>query len=108
MKFKIKRNDTVKVMVGKEKGRTGKVRQVLRDTNQVLVEGCNMITKHVKANSDGPGRKFTKEAPLHISNVALWDSEEQRVVKVGLLRKADEDGKCRILRIDKKTKQPID
>ena len=61
MKAKIKRNDTVKVIAGKEKGRTGKVRKVMPEKGQVLVEGINMRTKHVKATSEGPGRKFKKK-----------------------------------------------
>ena len=108
MKFKIKRNDMVKVVVGKEKGKLGKVRKVLRSEGMVVVEGLNMVTKHVKANAEGPGRKFKKEAPLHISNVALWNAEEQRVVKVAWSKEEDENGKVRVVRIDKKTKQPID
>ena len=108
MKSKIKRNDTVKVIAGKEKGKTGKVRKVLPEKGQVLVEGINMVTKHVKATADGPGRKFKKEAPIHISNVAYWDSEAQETIKVGFQNQTDENGKRRSVRINKKTNQPID
>ena len=72
MKYKIKRNDTVKVIAGKEKGKTGKVRSVLRDDNKVIVEGVNMVTtKHVKRTAESAGYKFKREAAIHISNVAL-------------------------------------
>jgi large subunit ribosomal protein L24 len=108
MKFKIKRNDTVKIIAGKEKGKTGKVRKVLRDNKLVIVEGVNMVTKHVKATADGPGRKFKKESPLNISNVSLWNVEEERTVKVGFVANVNEDGKKQIVRVDKKTNQPID
>ena len=108
MKFKIKRNDTVKVISGKEKGKTGKVRKVLRKENMVIVEGINMVTKHVKATADGPGRKFRKESPVNISNVSLWNAEEERTVKVGFVSNVDENGKRQILRVDKKTNNPID
>ena len=108
MKAKIKKNDTVKVLAGKEKGKTGKVRKVLPKKGQVIVEGLNMVTKHVKATSEGPGRRFKKEAPLHISNVAYWDAESQSIVKIGFQNQVDENGKRRSVRINKKTNQPID
>ena len=108
MKSKIKRNDTVKVIAGKEKGKTGKVRQVLPEAGLILVEGINMVTKHVKATADGPGRKFQKEAPVHISNVAYWDAETQQTVKIGFQNQTDENGKRRSIRVNKKTNQPID
>jgi large subunit ribosomal protein L24 len=108
MKCKIKRNDTVKVLAGKEKGKTGKVRKVVPEKGQVIVEGLNMVTKHVKATSEGPGRKFKKEAPLHISNVAFWDVEAQSIVKIGFKNEIDENGKRRSVRVNKKTQQPLD
>ena len=108
MKFKIRRNDTVKVIAGKEKGKTGKVRKVLRDQNMAIVEGVNLVTKHVKATADGPGRKFKKELPIHLSNVALWSDEENAVVKVGMRQETDEQGNRQVVRINKKTKEPID
>ena len=108
MKSKIKRNDTVKVLAGKEKGKTAKVRQVLPGKGQVLLEGLNMVTKHVKATTDGPGRKFQKEAPVHISNVAYYDVEAQETVKIGFQNQVDENGKRKSIRVNKKTNQPID
>jgi large subunit ribosomal protein L24 len=108
MKFKIKRNDTVKVIVGKEKGKTGKVRKVLRDQNKVIVEGVNLVTKHVKATQDGPGRKFKQAAPLHVSNIALWDEEGSKIIKVGFIQQTDKDGNRQVIRVDKSTNEPID
>ena len=108
MKFKIRRNDTVKVIAGKEKGKTGKVRKVLRERNMVVVEGINLVTKHVKANADGPGRKFKKELPIHLSNIALWSDEENGIIKVGMLEETDDQGNRKIVRINKKTQEPID
>jgi len=108
MKYKIKRNDTVKVIAGKEKGKVGKVRTVLRDDNKVIVEGINMITKHVKRTQEAAGYKFRREAPLHISNVALFDSETNEVVKVAFQNEVGENGKRRTVRINKKTNQSID
>lgn len=108
MKFKIKKNDTVKVITGKEKGKTGKVRSVNYKSNMVIVEGLNMVTKHVKRTSESAGTRFKKEAPLHISNVALWNAETSEIIKVGFQRVADEKGKVRSVRVNKKTQQPID
>ena len=108
MKYKIKRNDTVKVIAGKEKGKVGKVRTVLRDDNKVIVEGINMITKHVKRIQEAEGYKFSREALLHISNVALFDSETNEVVKVAFQNEVDENGKRRTVRINKKPIQSID
>jgi len=108
MKYKIKRNDTVIVIAGKEKGKTGKVRTVLRDNNKVIVEGVNMVTKHVKRTAESAGRKFKREAGLHISNVALFDAASKEIIKVGFQNVVGEDGKRRTVRINKKTNQTID
>lgn len=107
MKYKIKRNDTVKVIAGKEKGKIGKVRSVLREDNKVIVEGVNMITKHVKRTAESAGYKFKREAALHISNVALFDTESNEFIKVGFQNETV-DGKRRSVRINKKTNQPLD
>jgi large subunit ribosomal protein L24 len=107
MKCKIKRNDTVKIIAGKLKGETGKVRYVFPDKGQVIVEGLNMVTKHVKATAEGPGRKFKKEAPIHISNVAYWDASAGQIVKIGFKNEVDANGKRRSVRINKKTGEAI-
>ena len=108
MKFKIKRNDMVKIIAGKNKGMTGKVRSVIREDSKVIVEGVNMITKHVKRTAESAGYKFKREAAIHISNVALFDAESNEIVKVGFQNVVDENGKRRTVRINKKTNQTID
>lgn len=106
-KFKIKRDDLVIVTAGKHKGKTGKVLQVLRERDRVLVEKVNLVTRHVKPRGDQPGGTVEKEASLHISNVALFNAEEGRAVKVGW--KFVEDGDTRRkVRFDKKTGAIID
>ena len=97
-KFKIKKNDTVVVISGKYKKQTGKVLSIISERDLVLVEGVNMVTRHVKATTDRPGSTLRKEAPIHVSNVALYDSETQKRVKVGY---KIEDGKK--VRINKST-----
>ena len=103
-KFKIKKDDLVIVTAGKHKGKTGKVLQVLRERDRVLVEKVNLVTRHVKPRGDQPGGKIEKEASIHISNVALYSAEEGRSLKVGW-RKLDDGRK---VRFDKKTGTVID
>ncbi len=73
-KFHIKKGDTVIVNAGNDKGKTGKVLEVLRDKDRVVVEGVNMVSKHTKPNPKAPqGGIVKQEAPIHISNVNLVD-----------------------------------
>lgn len=103
-KFKIKRNDTVIVVAGKHKGATGKVLNVLRDRDRVIVEKVNLVQRHVKPRGDQPGGTVEKEAPIHISNVALYNEAEGRKMRVGW--RVLDDG--RKVRFDKKTGAVID
>lgn len=71
VKFKIKKGDTVKVIAGDDKGKTGEVIQVLSKTAQVLVQGCKLAKKSVKPSDKNPDGGFiNKEMPIDISNVA--------------------------------------
>ena len=74
---KIKRNDQVLVIAGKDKGKRGRVLRVITDKSRVLVEGIGMVKKHVKPNPQRnvAGGILAQEAPIHISNVMLVDSE---------------------------------
>ena len=100
-KFKIKSGDTVKVIAGDHKGSEGKVLQILKDKDRVVVEGVNMVSKHTKPSAANPqGGIIKKEAPLHISNVALVENGE--AVRVGY--KVEGGTKTRI---SKKTKNAI-
>ena len=100
-KFKIKSGDTVKVIAGDHKGSEGKVLQILKDKDRVVVEGVNMVSKHTKPSATNPqGGIVKKEAPLHISNVALVENGE--AVRVGY--KVEGGTKTRI---SKKTKNAI-
>ena len=81
-KLKIKSGDTVKINAGDHKGSEGKVLKVLKDKNKAIVEGVNMIKKHMKPDAQNPqGGIVEKEAPIHISNLSLLNSkgEETRV-----------------------------
>ena len=91
-KFKIKSGDTVRVLAGDHKGSEGKVLQILRNKDRVLVEGVNMVSKHTKPSAASPqGGIVKKEASLHISNLALVENGE--AVKVGY--KVEGDKKIR-------------
>ena len=77
MAVKIKRNDRVEVIAGKDKGKKGRVLRVIADKNRVLVEGVMMVKKHVKPNPQQniKGGIAEQEATIHISNVMLIDAE---------------------------------
>ena len=81
----ILRNDQVIVLAGKNKGKTGRVLRVIADKNRILVEGVGMIKKHVKPNPQAniKGGIAEQEAPIHISNVALMDSNG-KATRVGI------------------------
>lgn len=73
-KSKLKSGDSVIVIAGNDKGRTGTVRQVLRDRDKVLIEGINVRTKHKKPTQQSPqGERVEMEFPIHASNVMLLD-----------------------------------
>ena len=75
--IKIKRNDRVEVIAGKDKGKQGRVLRVIADKNRVLVEGVMMVKKHVKPNPQRniKGGIAEQESPIHISNVMVIDAE---------------------------------
>lgn len=76
IKLKIKTGDTVRVTTGDHKGSEGKVMRVDADKNKAIVEGANMVSKHEKPSAKNPqGGIVKKEAPIHISNLALVDSK---------------------------------
>ncbi len=75
IKTHVNRDDVVEVISGAHKGRSGRVLQVLRSKNQVIVEGVRMIKKHEKKSQDRPeGGIIEREGPIHISNVKLASS----------------------------------
>lgn len=69
--MKIKTGDTVRVIAGKDKGKTGKVLQVFNDMNKVVVEGVNQSVKHIKKRGDQPGQRVDFTGPIHASNVRV-------------------------------------
>jgi len=81
-KFKIKTGDTVIVITGKDKGKTGNVISVIKSNDRVIVEGVNIIKRHKKATQESPGKIEEKEASIHISNVAHLDPENGKATRI--------------------------
>jgi large subunit ribosomal protein L24 len=88
--LKIKRDDEVIVLAGKDKGKQGKVLKVLED--KVIVGGINMVKRHTKPNPQAgvAGGIVEKEAPIHVSNVAIYNSSTGKADRVGF--RLNEDG----------------
>jgi len=101
---KIKREDEVIVLTGRDKGKRGKVRRVL-DANRVIVAGVNVVKKHTRPNPQMgvSGGIVEKEAPIQVSNVAIFNPSSNKADRVGF--KVDGDTKVRIF---KSTGEPID
>jgi large subunit ribosomal protein L24 len=95
--LKIKRDDEVIILAGKDKGKRGKVRRVL-DNNKVIVSGINMVKKHTKPNPQAgvAGGIVEKEAPIQVSNVAIFNPASSKADRVGF--KVEGDRKVRIFK----------
>lgn len=99
-KLHIRKGDTVKVIAGNEKGKEGKILQILTDQRRAIVEGVNFITKHQKPSASKPEGGIQKvEAPVHISNLMLIDPATGKPTRVG--RKLNDKGALQ--RYSKKT-----
>ena len=95
-KRKIRKDDDVIVLTGRDKGKRGAVLKVITKTERVLVEGVNVTKRHVKpTQADPQGGIVEREAPIHISNVALIDPESDRPTRVRYKR-LDDGRKVRV------------
>jgi large subunit ribosomal protein L24 len=91
-KLHVKTGDTVKVIAGDDRGKTGRITAVNIEKERVTIEGINMVTKHAKPSAKNPQGGISKiEAPIHVSNVALVDSKTGETTKVG--RRKNSEGK---------------
>lgn len=100
----VKKGDTVKVISGKDKGKTGVVLTALPKKDRVLVEGINIVKKHTKPNQANPqGGIVSQEAAIHVSNVMLLDPKSGEPTRVGY---KVEDGKK--VRVAKKSGENLD
>jgi large subunit ribosomal protein L24 len=102
-KLKVKSGDLVKVIAGNHKGEEGKIVRIFADKNTAVVEGVNMISKHTKPSAQNPqGGIVKKEAPIHISNLALVDPKTKEATKVGYRTEGDKK-----VRFSKKSNQVL-
>ena len=100
----LKTGDKVVVITGKDKGKQGKIIKTLRAENKVIVEGINMIKKHVKPNGQNAGSIVDMEAPINASNVMIIDPKTNKGTRVG--HSTDKKGKK--IRIARKSNENID
>lgn len=102
--MKLKLNDPVTVISGKDKGKKGQVIKILRKQNKVVVEKINMRVKHVKKTAEKAGERITFEAPLDASNVMLFCPNCKKPVRIGYKKLADNKKQ----RVCKKCKESVD
>ena len=104
-KLHVKKGDTVKVIAGDDKGKSGKVLEIIIDKNRAIVEGINIVTKHMKPSAGKPEGGIKKtEASINISNLMVVDPASGVATRVG--RKPNDNGKLQ--RYAKKTGKFID
>ena len=97
--MKIRRDDNVLILAGKDKGKTGKVLQTFPEIGKVVVEGMNMTTKHLKGSSQQKGKKIEYPAPINTSNIALV-GKDGKAGRVGyeITKDGDKVNKHRVVR----------
>ncbi len=102
-KLHIRKNDTVYVLTGEDKGKTGKVLKVLVDKQRAIVEGVNFVNKSAKPSAKNPQGGFEKvEAPIHVSNLSLVDPKSGKPTRISVKH----EGK-NVIRIAKKSGEEI-
>ena len=104
MAAKIRKGDKVVVRTGRDKGRTGEVIQVLRGEDRALVRGVHIVKRHQRQTATQEGGIISKEAPIHLSNLALADPKDGKPTRVGF--KILPDG--RKVRIAKRSRVELD
>lgn len=101
--MKIIKNDKVILLTGKDKGKTGKVIQVFPGDDKVIVEGLNMVKRHVRPRKEGKkGEIISVASPIHVSNVALIDPKDNKPTRVGYKMEGDKK-----IRVAKRSGQKI-
>ena len=104
MAAKIKKGDKVVVMTGRSKGRVGEVVQVFPEENRAIIRGVNVVRRHQRQTASQEGGVISKEAPIHLSNVAIADPKDGKPTRVGF--KVLEGGKK--VRVAKRSGEHID
>jgi large subunit ribosomal protein L24 len=103
MAAKIKKGDKVVVLAGRDKGKTGEVIRVVPSEDRLFVRGVNIVKRHQRPTQSSAGGIETKEAPIHVSNVALADPKSGEATRVGFKMEGD-----RKVRVAKKSGEVID
>ncbi|MGN6583878.1 MAG: 50S ribosomal protein L24 [Rhizobiaceae bacterium] len=101
---KIKKGDKVVVLAGKDKGRTGEVLSVAPKDSKAVVRGINLVRRHQRQTQSQEGGIITKEAPIHLSNLAIADPKDGKPTRVGFT--VQKDG--RKVRVAKRSGETID
>lgn len=92
VKFHVRKGDTVKVIAGNDKGKTGKVLEVVTSKYRAIVEGANMVTKHIKPSATSPeGGIQQTEAAIHLSNLMVVDPSSGNPSRIGRKKNADDN-----------------
>lgn len=98
IKYKIHKGDEVIVLTGKDKGKSGEITKMMTSEGREYVQGVNMVKRHTRQTQESEGGIITKEASIHVSNLALKDPKTGKATKVGF--KIEKDGtKNRISRL---------
>jgi len=90
VKYKIRKGDEVIVLAGKDKGKSGEVTKMLISEGRAIVQGINLVKRHTRQTQDTEGGIITKEASIHISNLALKDPKTGKASRIGF--KIEKDG----------------
>ena len=96
MAARIKKGDTVVVIAGRDKGRSGEVIEVRPDEGRALVRGINMVKRHQKQSATAEGGIISKEAPIHLSNIALADPKDGKPTRVGFKFEGEGDARKKV------------
>jgi len=107
MAAKIRKGDKVVVLAGRDKGRTGEVIAMRPDENRALVRGVNMVKRHQRQTAQQEGGIISKEAPVHLSNLAIADPKDGKPTRVGFKFVGEGDARKKV-RIAKRSGVEID
>ena len=104
---KIKKGDNVVVLAGKDKGRSGKVLQVMPKEDRAVVSGVNLVKRHQKQSASQEAGIVSKEAPIHLSNLSVADPKDGKPTRVGF-RVVGEGENAKKVRVAKRSGEQID
>ena len=98
MAARIRKGDTVVVIAGRDKGRTGEIIEMRRGEGRALIRGVNMVKRHQRQSATAEGGIISKEAPIHLSNIALADPKDGKPTRVGfkIVGSGDDRKKVRV------------